>query len=398
MARSSGRSTRRRKAPAPLTRKQQSRLAREMRLQRIVIGAAIVVAAAVVGVLAYGLISEYVIEARSPVAMVGDTQIRTDAFQSRVRLLRANMAQQLEQWRQQRTEIDPTGVGADLVLDYIDQNITQLEATLAEANKTLIGSQGLNQLARFEIVRQETTRLGIGVQSDEVQQKIELDFGYDRFTETPPLSEAEAITETSEAEVLPPPVTEEEFRERYDSFVKDVLRPLGISEKLYRSWAEAELLEQRLREERSGDVPEDAEQITFRVIVLADAARADELAERLDAGEDFQALVDEIEADEEATDFVRDFDWLPLEQVEQSVGATVTGQLWEMAVGAASGPIPGEDGLSIYLAEMLGHEVRALDEELIDTVADARFEEWMASQQDALVEIGTYEDRIPSNP
>jgi len=398
MARSSRSPGRRRRATASLSRKQQSRLDREMHLRRILIGAAIAIAAAVGGVLGYGLISEYVLKARSPVAVVGGTQIRTDEFQSRVRFLRANMALQLEQWRQQRTEIDPTSDAADLVLNYIDGNIAQLEATLADQNKGFIGRQGLDQLVRFEIVRQESARLGLGVLPDEVQQKIELDFGYDRFAETAPLIEMEPITGTSEAEVLPGPVTEEGFREEFGFFIKDVLKPLGISEKLYRSWAEAELLEQRLRDQRSSDVPKDADQVTFRLVVLSDPERADELAERLEAGEDFQALVDEIEADEEATDYVRDFEWLPREQAEQSVGPTVAAELWEMAVGAIAGPIAGEDGFSTYLVEMLGHEVRALDAGIIGTLADTRFEEWMAGQQDALVEIGDYEDRVPSNP
>ena len=317
MAKSSVSRAHRHKASAALTRKQQSRLERERRLERVVIGAAIGVAVLVVGVLAYGLINEYVLEARSPVATVGDSRIRTDEFQSRVRFLRANMALQLEQWRQQRTEIDPTIDSADLVLNYIDQNITQLEATLSEANKMFIGSQALDQLVRFQIVRQEAAARSLSVLPDEVQQMIEQDFGYDRFAEAAPLIETEPVTVTSESESPPTPVTEEIFRERYDSFLKDVLKPLSISESLYRSWSQAELLEERLRAEFGAEVPPEAEQVTFRLIVLSDPDNAAALAERLDGGGDFQALVDEIVADEEATDYVRDSDWLPLEQIEQ---------------------------------------------------------------------------------
>lgn len=398
MAKSSVSRAHRHKASAALTRKQQSRLERERRLERVVIGAAIGVAVLVVGVLAYGLINEYVLEARSPVATVGDSRIRTDEFQSRVRFLRANMALQLEQWRQQRTEIDPTIDSADLVLNYIDQNITQLEATLSEANKMFIGSQALDQLVRFQIVRQEAAARSLSVLPDEVQQMIEQDFGYDRFAEAAPLIETEPVTVTSESESPPTPVTEEIFRERYDSFLKDVLKPLSISESLYRSWSQAELLEERLRAEFGAEVPPEAEQVTFRLIVLSDPDNAAALAERLDGGGDFQALVDEIVADEEATDYVRDSDWLPLEQIEQSVGPVVAAQLWAMSVGETTGPIQSEDGLSYYLAEILGHEVRALDQQLVDTLSDNRFEEWMVGQQDALVEIGDYTDRVPSDP
>jgi hypothetical protein len=398
MARSRRRAPQKRRPSTALTRKQQSRLERERRLERAVIVAAVTVGVVVVGVLVYGLIGEYVIKARSPVATVGESVIRTDEFQARVRFLRANMVLQLEQWRQQRTEIDPASDAADFMLSYIDQNISQLEATLAEENKAIIGRQAVDQLVRFEIARQEGARVGLAVSLDDVQQKIEQDFQYDRAQELPAIDASPAMTDTNDAQPAPTPVTEEVFRERYDYFLNEILKPLGISEDVYRSWTRAELLEQRLRESFAGDVPEEADQISYRLIVASDAERAQELATRLDAGESFQDLVDEIEADEEASDYVRESGWLPREQVEETLDPAIAGTLWAMENDATAGPLSSEDGFGHYLAELQGHEVRPLDAQLRASLVDELFEEWLGEQRSQLVEIEDYLDRIPSKP
>ena len=389
---------RRQHAPAKLTRKQSSRLERERRLERYLIIGAIVVAVAVVGVLAYGLINEYVIKAASSVATVGTTQIRTDEFQSRVRFLRANMALQLQQWEEQRRSIDPSTETSDLVLSYIDQSIRQLEATLAEENKAFIGAQAIDQLVRYELVRQEAARRGIDISPDEVQREIELEFNYDRDAAPPPVAPTEVISPELEPQPVPTPVSEESFREQYDYFTKDILKPLGITDKQYRLWAEADVLDSMLRQEMAADLPSEAEQIQFRLLVVGDADHAQELSARLDGGEAFQTLVDQIEADEDTTDYVREFEWLPIEQVEEALGPDVAAELWGLEPSGLASPLVSEDGLQFYIPDVLGHEVRAIEEGLIDTLADALFEEWVTAQMDSIVEISSYEERTPSNP
>ena len=389
---------RRQHAPAKLTRKQSSRLERERRLERYLIIGAIVVAVAVVGVLAYGLINEYVIKAASSVATVGTTQIRTDEFQSRVRFLRANMALQLQQWEEQRRSIDPSTETSDLVLSYIDQSIRQLEATLAEENKGFIGAQAIDQLVRHELVRQEAARRGIDISPDEVQREIELEFNYDRDAAPPPVASTEVISPELEPQPVPTPVSEESFREQYDYFTKDILKPLGITDKQYRLWAEADVLDSMLRQEMAADLPSEAEQIQFRLLVVGDADHAQELSARFDGGEAFQTLVDQIEADEDTTDYVREFEWLPILQVEEALGPDVAAELWGLEPSAFAGPIASGDGLQFYIPDVLGHEVRTIEEGLIDTLADALFEEWVTAQMDSIVEISSYEERTPSNP
>lgn len=398
MAKKATRPPSRRAAPSTLTRKQHSRLERERRLERYLKAGAIIVAVSVVGVLAFGLINEYVIKAASPVATVGDTRIRADEFQARVRFLRANMVLQLQQWEEQRRAIDPADETAEFVLGYIDQNIRQLQTALDEENKSFIGSQAVDQLVRHELVRMEAIRRGITPSPDDVQRKIELDFGYDRTAAALPLTQSDVVSSEVDAQPAPTPVSEQSFGEQYDSFIKNILKPIGVSEKLYRSWAEAELLETQLRERMSAELPTEADQITFRMIVLSDANRASELASRLDAGEAFQALVDEIEADEVTTEYVRDFDWLPIEQVEEQLWPEAAAELWELDVLATTGPMASPDLSSHYLAQVQGHEVRELDQALLDGLLDERFEEWIAAQVVAQVVIGSYADLTPTNP
>ncbi len=399
MARKRGRAAARKQtSTAGLTRKQQSRVERERRLERYLIISAAVVGIAVVGVLGYGLLNEFVIEAASPVATVGETPIRSDEFESRVRFLRANMALQLQQWVEQRRSIDPSDETSDFVLNYIDQNISQLEATLAEENKGFIGGQAVEQLVRHEIVRQEAVRRGITATPDEVQRKVELDFNFDRDAASLPLTQTEVVTPGGESELLPTPVPKEAYLEQYDFFLKDILKPLGISEKRYLSWVEADVLEQKVRAQMAAGVPTEADHIAFRVLVISDEGRADDLAARLDAGEAFQTLVDEIDAEDETTDYVRDFEWLPRDRVAEALSPEMASELWDLPPGGHSGVIATPDGLNFYIAEVKGHEVRELETALLELLLDGEFEKWLAAQRDAFVEIGSYLDRTPSNP
>ena len=82
----------------------------------------------------------------------------------------------------------------------------------------------------------------------------------------------------------------------------------------------------------------------------------------------------------------------------EALSAEMASELWDLPPGAHSGVIASPDGLSFYIAEVLGHEVRELDAALLELLLDGEFEEWLAAQRDAFVEIGSYLDRTPSNP
>ena len=206
-------------------------------MERGVLIGALAVALAVVGVIVYGFISENIVKAREAVAVVGDTPIRTVDFQAQVRFVRMQMRLELTDWQNQRMSLDPTDEDSEFYLDYIDGRIRQLEDSLSETNALVIGEQALDQLVLYEIVRQEAERRGISVTEDDVQRNIELSLNYDRTAATLPLTSTGEFT----SEVpLPTPISEEDFRRQYDTIVDNLLKPLDISERQYRSWVRSD--------------------------------------------------------------------------------------------------------------------------------------------------------------
>jgi len=376
-------------------------------MEKLLIIGVIAVAVLLVGVLAYGFVVEKVVKAREAVAVVGDSPITTAEFQARVRFSRMQMQRELQFWRQQQLSLDPTDAESQTYLEYIQGNIRELEGQLSPANALTIGEQALDQLVQEELVRQEAQRRGISVAPEDLQQEIEQFFGYDRNppTPTPGLADTSAVTSTDvltpalESTPLPTPtpMTEEAFRQLYSTYLTESLKPLGITERQYRSWVEAALLTEKVQEQIQAEVPDTADQVKLRYLVVDDEERANGLADRLDAGEDFQTLVDELEEDEQVTGYGTELDWLPRDLLEGRLDAELADLAFDLEVEQRSQPVPGQDGAFYTIIEVTGRQVRELDEFQRESLGQSAFQEWLDAQQ-VLVKRKTYQDRVPTDP
>jgi parvulin-like peptidyl-prolyl isomerase len=393
-----------------LTRKQRSRLERERRLERWLTLGVTITGIAIVGVLGFGFVNEQVIKARRPVAVVAGTPITVAEFQARVRFRRQEVQTELQSWRLQLAEIDPTDESMSIYLDYVQGRIRELQLQLLPEQAGVLGAQVLEQMIQEELVRQEAERRDeIRVTQEEVQREIELSLGYDRNpatptpepTATPSLGPSEVVTATPTPAATPlptpTPVTEEVFNQRYDN-LKQALKDAGVSEQQYRSWLKVALLAQKLREEMSAEIPPTGEQVELRYLTVDSEESADELAARLDAGESFQTLVDELQEDEEATGYGGEWGWLLKSELERQFGEELANLAFDLEVGEHSQPVPGEDG-AYYVIEVLGYEKeRELDEWTRQQMANEAFEEWLEAQQ-VVVERKEYgDDIVPTEP
>jgi parvulin-like peptidyl-prolyl isomerase len=392
--------------PRQLTRKQRSRLQRERRMERLLIWGVTIVGVLIVGVLVYGFVVENVVKAREPVAVVSGVPIRTAEFQARVRFLRMQIQSELQYWRQQQQALDPTDADAQTYLEYIQGQLRELQGQLSPANALTIAEQALDQLIQEELVRQEAERRGITVSPQQLQQQIEQFFGYDRNPVTPtPAPTATSsfiptgvltLTPTSAPLPTPTPMTEQAFRQQYDAYL-DSLRSQEISEQQYRSWVRASLLAEKLLEQMTAQVPPTTDQVKLRYLVTDSEEQARELAARLDAGEDFQVLLDELREDEERTAFGTELDYLPRSMLERRLGEEVADRAFDLQVGQHSQPVPRQDGAQYVIIEIVGHEDRPVDQSLRDQLGQGAFQEWLDAQQ-VLVERRPYDDRVPTEP
>ena len=374
------------RASKELTRKQISRLEREKRIEKSLLWGVIALAVLIVGVLGYGFFSESIVKAHEPVAIVDGDEITTTEFQARVRFTRQQMQLQLDRLNLQQRSLDMDDASAQFYLQYIQDQIRNLDGQLAPENAVSIGKQVLDQLVVGELVRQEAERRGITVAPDEVQTGIERYFGYDRNpatpTPAPPVDDTSSSTPTVESAPTPTPMTEKAFQDLYADTLK-TWKELGISEQQFRSWMEDSLIRQKLREQMDAEVPTTADQVKLRYIGADSKEWIQDAADRLDGGEDFQTLVDELQDNEDVTGYGREMDWYPRSVLEQMLGEMLVGMAFDMQVGERSQPVLSMEDSRYYIVEVLGHEERELSPNILQQVQEEAFQKWVEAQQQA---------------
>ena len=395
-----------RRAPQQqLTRKQRSRLQEERRVRRILMWSVGLVGVLVVGILGYGVVAERINQPREPVATVDDAAVTTAELEKRVKFRRLQLQNQLAYLYQQQQTMaaQSTESGAQSMQQYFQEQINSLQSQLAAENAEALGQQVLAQLIQEKLVRQEAERRGISVSPAEIQSAIHENFGYDPDatpipTPEPPLTSTESLTAGESAAAAPPSMTEEDFQEVYNRYIQDGLRPLGISEEDFRSWTQASLLTEALQADMKDRLPQEADQVKLRFLTANSEERAQELAERLDAGEDFEDIAEEIQADEESPGLSSELDWLPQDVMADRLNEELATTIFELDVGAHTDPVKlGEESETYYVFEVTGHEERELSDSILQQMAQERFQSWLEAQQ-SLVERKPIAGKVPTEP
>ncbi|KPL18512.1 MAG: hypothetical protein AMJ93_13755, partial [Anaerolineae bacterium SM23_84] len=252
------------KQAKPVSKKQLSRVERERRQMRVLYAIAGVTIAAVVLVLGFGFYQEYIVKPSAPVAVVSGTPISTRDYQAMVQYRRFDLSSQMGLLQAQLMQLDPTLEDQQFYVQYLQQQIQQLQGL--EASLPL---QVMDEMIDDELIRQEAARRGIGVTDAEVQEEIEQQFGYVR---NPPTPTPTPITATVTITVTPTPttaqMTEEEFQKNYSDYVLALRRNAGISEVTFRSLFEVSILSTKLQEALAEEVPTTAEHVHARHILV----------------------------------------------------------------------------------------------------------------------------------
>lgn len=157
-----------------LTRRQRSRAEREARVQRSVIIVTVVVATVVIGLIAFALINEYVIEPNQPVVSVDGERISASEFEDRVLF--------------------------DYASFYLQTGGQSLE--LYGMTASSFGQMTMYSLVDELLIQQKADELGVSVSETEIDEEMQLAFGYDAGEPEPtatPRPTSEPITPTATA-------------------------------------------------------------------------------------------------------------------------------------------------------------------------------------------------------
>jgi hypothetical protein len=189
----------------------------------------------------------------------------------------------------------------------------------------------------------------------------------------------------------PTPYTHEAYLADYQREISAIEQYGIATEADYRARYEAVLYQQKLLESFQSEVPSEQDQAWVREIVAPDEATAASLLDRLNTGTPWETLADEVSSGGNGSS--SDLGWFI-----RGTYPDIETQAFETPVGQVAGPVETADGWA--LIQVMGHEVRALDQAQLQQAAQAKFDEWLTgARADASIQVFDYwVDRVPSLP
>jgi len=381
-----------RKHTVGVTKKQVAMSARDQEARKRVIIGVVIAAIIIVGVIVAGVIFTLVIQPSSPVATVNGERITTEDYQKLVQYQRRNLKNYITNLTSEKNVYDPEDENNASIVGFYDQMLAQAEQQLTD-----VGQATLEQMIDDQLIRQGAATEGITVTEDQIDEKIESLFGYQRNPPTPAPT-ATPDSESNEDAPTPNPtatlMAKEDFDLAYQRYMDELDQTVGFSEADYRDLIRGSLYEEALSEIVKSRVPSTGEQVWARHILVADEETAQTVVERLNAGEEFAALAEEFSTDTSNSANGGDLGWF-------GRGMMVTefeNAAFSLAVGETSGPVQTDFGYHIIRVE--GHEMeRELDPQTLSQMQNAAFDEWLTTaRQNADIQRSWTPDKIPAEP
>jgi parvulin-like peptidyl-prolyl isomerase len=310
--------------------------------------------------------------AAEPVAVVNGKPITTGDYQAMIKYNRFVRANSIASLQNQLSQLDPTAEDQQFLVQYIQQEIQQLQ----NAERTL-PTDVLDNMIDDELIRQEAAKRNITVSADELQAEIEQQFGYDR---NPPTPTPTPITTAVETTVTPTPaqvpMTLEEFQQSYSQYVDALLKNSGFSETAFRRLFGSSLYRTKLEEALAAEVPLTAEQVHARHILVATEDEAKKVVERLQAREDFAALAKDLSQDTGTKDEGGDLGWFPRGQMvtefEDAAFALEAGQTSDVV----------QSSYGYHIIHVIERDPnRPLDEAILSQRKASALDDWLATQR-----------------
>lgn len=369
--------------PKQLTKKQIAKSARVRRRERNTIIGLTLVAVLVVGVLVYGAVYEYLVKPNAPIATVDGVPISTRLYQKYWRYVHANTSASLSEYQAELDRLNAKAEKDDtdtLFIQYYQQMVQQFKSQLMNLDMAVLDS-----LIDDELVRQEARKEGITVTPEEVQAEIEKAFGFERNPPTPMptavVPETTTVTETATPAPTPTVMTEAEFQSAYARQRDYLQQQFGFTEEEFRALFATQLLRDKLQAVLAERVPTTEEQVHARHILVETEDEAKKVVERLNAGEDFAALAQELSKDDSNKDNGGDLGWFGRGVMVPEFETAA----FSLEIGKISDPVKTDFGY--HILEVLEKDPNhPIDEATLEQRKSTALQDWLSTQR--------YSDRV----
>lgn len=233
---------------------------------------------------------------------------------------------------------------------------SQVEAG-AQPNIANVPFEVLTSLVDEELLTQGAPQVGVTVTRDDVDQEIRSTF-YPRPTP---------------GEEQDPDALEREFQQRYTDF----LTISQLSDETYRQIARSNILRTQIREIVGQEVPSLEESVYVHWIRVSDEAVAAEVVDRLDAGEEFDALAREYNQDTVWADHDGLVGWVP-----RGAFFELEETLFSIEHGVYSHPLRTRAGVHV-LKVTDGPEIVEVNDNMREVLKTRALENWLDEQRES---------------
>ncbi len=402
-------------------RKRLARVEREKLQKRSITIGAIAVIVIVIGLAAFGIVKEGIIDPQKPIVTVNDRVITQEQFQAWTRYKRFQLVSQYANYYNFMQSF-----GDENSNSMFEQNLRQITFQLEPA---FMGASTLEEISQLLLIKEEAERREIIVSEEEVNTFIAENIlryypngtptptptweipptstlSAQQLTLMPPTatsmgSAAEEVTPTptdeeepTEAAPTPTPYTEDAYRARLKEYVQYVNGVANISEAEFRWVIKNQIYMDKVKSAVTADVEKEEEQVWARHILVESEEEAYDVLEQLESGADFADLAMEVSTDPGSGAKGGDLGWFGKNQMVAPFEETA----FTLEIGAISEPVESDFGW--HIIQVLGREVRQIAPQMLEQRKEQAFREWLTEQQQtAEVDINDdWNNIVPEEP
>jgi len=414
-----------------LTRRQVARSRKEREKLRLLYMGLGLVGALILIVLAFGLLQTYVFEPNAAIAVVNSQEITNRQYRNRVKYERFILEDQYQQIVNEFQALPQSAEEGDQFTELLRNQYQQIANQILQ-QRSIVDRQTLDTMIDAKLIEAEAERRGITVTEDEVTEAINRFLAgreggltaqsaeetrtaqadasataaswtpTPTFTPSPTLTTTQAVTQpTATPANTPTPaptptlnvVGQNTLSTAYQNWLNTLAEQTGITEAEYRNIIRQNVMRDKLRRAIGDDVATVAEQAHARHILVETEAEAQEAIERLNAGEDFVALAEELSTDPGSAANGGDLGFVPQGRFVEPVDEAV----FSLPIGQISEPVETEFGW--HVIEVLEREERELSPADYRQSQRQAFTDWLAEARlAATIEDLWTPEKAPDDP
>lgn len=366
------------------TKKQVAISRKEARQNRIILIGIAILVAVVVLIMAFGLIQELIVKPGTPVAIVNGVKIRSDDYRDFLTYSRYNQYVNISNLQDSLDQLQASPEGNDFLISFYEQQLSQLQSSLA-----LLPESTLDELIDNELVRQKAEAEGLSVSADEVEETISEDL---RNAFSP--AAQEPLTDTEQLPT-PTPVPQE----RIDEFYNSILDNMHLTDSAFRKIVQRDLLRGKVQDLLASEVPTTGLVIDLQLIQTETEEEAILAKERIEGGEDFAIVAQEVSTDTLTAADGGNLGWVTPSQLSSRYGEDLEAFVLSSEVGKLG--LVESNGMYYVILVSDRDENGPLPSEVLNVQQNSALSDWLEEQKaspEVQIERLLEPDQIPSDP